>query len=98
MKADRCIFAARLVLVIAVAASLPVLAQDKETRDLSGFDSIEIGGGIDLVVRQGQGFSSRSRPTTASSTRSSPRCAVGRSPFGASARVASSIGVGTLVW
>ena len=57
MKAQKhCIFAARLVLLSALSASLPALAQDTETRDLSGFDSIEIGGGIDLVVRQGQGF------------------------------------------
>jgi hypothetical protein len=48
-------FVARFVLVIALSVSLPALA-DQETRDLSGFDSIEISGGIDLVLRQGQGF------------------------------------------
>jgi hypothetical protein len=55
MKTDNRALAARLIL-IAVGASFPALAQERESRSLTGFDSIEVGGGIDLVVRQGDGF------------------------------------------
>jgi hypothetical protein len=53
--ADR-VFATPLALLSALSVTLPVLAQDRETRDLSGFDAIEVSGGIDLVARQGDGF------------------------------------------
>src|SRR5262245_56641939 len=54
MKAH-CVLVARLILISALSASLPALA-DQETRDLSGFNAIEVSGGIDLVARQGDGF------------------------------------------
>jgi putative autotransporter adhesin-like protein len=55
MKAHPFAFAARLASIFALAASLPALA-DQETRELSGFNAIEVSGGIDLVARQGDGF------------------------------------------
>jgi hypothetical protein len=55
MKTENRALAARLIL-IAVGASFPALAQDRESRSLTGFDAIEVGGGIDLVLRQGDGF------------------------------------------
>jgi len=39
-----------------VAASSSAHAQQRETRPLEGFDAIEVGGGIDLFLRQGAGF------------------------------------------
>lgn len=39
-----------------LAASLPAAAQNRETRPLSGFDSISVSGGINLFLRQGEDF------------------------------------------
>ncbi len=46
----------RLVRLALVAAALPVTAQDREARDLSGFTAVAVGGGIDLFLRQGEPF------------------------------------------
>ena len=48
--------AARLIVISSLSAASFAYAQDKETRQLAGFDGISVGGGIDLVVRQGEGF------------------------------------------
>ncbi len=48
--------AAGLVLVSSLWVSLPAAAQDTETRDLSGFEAVAVGGGIDLLLRQGDRF------------------------------------------
>jgi len=45
-----------LILVSSLWVCLPAAAQDTETRDLSGFEAIAVGGGIDLVLRQGDRF------------------------------------------
>jgi hypothetical protein len=46
------------VMVLAFAAtSFAASAQEREPRPLAGFDAIEVGGGIDLDVRQAQQFS-----------------------------------------
>jgi hypothetical protein len=54
MKLDR--RALKVSLVASMAAAASAAAQQRETRPLDSFDSIEIGGGIDLVLRQGEGF------------------------------------------
>jgi hypothetical protein len=54
MKAGNGSLAARLALA-STLASLPAAAQ-VETRPLEGFDSIAVGGGIDLTLRQGANF------------------------------------------
>ena len=56
MKTDTGAVAVSLVLAALVAASSPADAQQRETRPLEGFDAIEVGGGIDLFLRQGTGF------------------------------------------
>ena len=43
-------------LIFALLLSAHALAQEKESRPLSGFDAIEVGGGIDLLLRQGSSF------------------------------------------
>jgi len=55
---------ARIVVLTALAAlagaqlvATTALAQNSEIRDLDGFDAIEVGGSIDLTVRQGRNFS-----------------------------------------
>lgn len=45
-----------VVLVSCAATSHVANAQQRETRPLEGFDAIEVGGGIDLDLRQAQGF------------------------------------------
>lgn len=45
-----------LALLSGVSLSLAVMAEERETRPLEGFESIAVGGGIDLVVRQGNRF------------------------------------------
>jgi hypothetical protein len=45
-----------LPVMLLFAFSLPTLAES-ETRDLEGFDAIEVGGGINLNVREGTQFS-----------------------------------------
>jgi hypothetical protein len=49
----------RAVLVLAALslAASAALAQHSQTRDLAGFDSITVGGNVDLVIRQGGDFS-----------------------------------------
>ena len=45
--------------VVSLASSYlgsPAAAQDRETRALTGFEAIRVGGGIDLFVRQGEPF------------------------------------------
>jgi hypothetical protein len=55
MRTDNGALAVSLVLTALLAAS-PAGAQERETRPLEGFDAIEVGGGIDLFVRQGAVF------------------------------------------
>jgi hypothetical protein len=47
---------ARLAVTSLLAGSLPANAQDRETRDITGFDTVAVGGGIDLFLRQGDAF------------------------------------------
>jgi hypothetical protein len=56
MKTHVAASAGRCLVVPFLAASLAAYAQDRETRDLTGFDAIAVGGGIDLFVRQGADF------------------------------------------
>jgi hypothetical protein len=44
------------VVLTSCLASLPAGADESETRALEGFNAVAVGGGIDLVVRQGQPF------------------------------------------
>jgi hypothetical protein len=46
-----------IILVAFTATSFAADAQEREARPLAGFDAIEVGGGIDLDVRQAAGFS-----------------------------------------
>lgn len=54
MKTHRGVVAAQLICVILLSASAN--AQERESRPLAGFDAVEVGGGIDLFLRQGTGF------------------------------------------
>ena len=45
-----------LVLLLGMSLPLAAAAQQRETRPLEGFDAIAVGGGIDLLVRQGDRF------------------------------------------
>src|SRR5690242_936911 len=45
-----------VAMVLSVALALTVAAQQRQSRQLSGFDAIEVGGGLDLVVRKGDTF------------------------------------------
>jgi hypothetical protein len=56
MKSNYEALAVSLVLTSLFAASPSADAQQRETRPLEGFDAIEVGGGIDLFVRQGTDF------------------------------------------
>lgn len=56
MKTHIAASASRLLLVAFLAAAGLASAQDRETRALTGFDAIAVGGGIDLFVRQGEEF------------------------------------------
>lgn len=56
MKTDNRALALPLVAVSIFSASLPAHAQQTETRPLAGFNSVAVGGGIDLVLRQGERF------------------------------------------
>jgi hypothetical protein len=55
MKTGNAALAVSLVLTSLLAAA-SADAQQRETRPLEGFDAIEVGGGIDLFLRQGAGF------------------------------------------
>ena len=46
--------AAELALLSALAASAD--AEERETRDLTGFNAVAVGSGIDLTLRQGEPF------------------------------------------
>jgi len=56
MKTQAAASARPLLLVPLLAAPGAAYAQERETRALTGFDAIAVGGGIDLVVTQGDGF------------------------------------------
>lgn len=56
MKTHAAASASRLLLVPLIAVSASAYGQDRETRALTGFDAIAVGGGIDLFVRQGEDF------------------------------------------
>jgi hypothetical protein len=56
MKSHSAASASRWLIVPFFAASIGVHAQDRETRPLADFDAISVGGGIDLVLRQGDDF------------------------------------------
>ena len=53
MKSSNGVLAAS---VVALLVSAPAGAQQRQSRALTGFDAIEVGGGIDLFVRKGDGF------------------------------------------
>jgi hypothetical protein len=57
MKTNHVSFGATAVLLSSVAVVSPARGQQTETRPLTGFDAVEVGGGIDLSVRQGASFS-----------------------------------------
>jgi hypothetical protein len=54
MKSYYAAVAASAIVVSSICA--PAHAQQRDSRPLSGFDAIEVGGGIDLFVRKGDGF------------------------------------------
>jgi hypothetical protein len=54
MQAHHAALSTQLMFALLLSASAG--AQERESRPLSGFDAIEIGGGIDLFVRQGTAF------------------------------------------
>jgi hypothetical protein len=54
MNSDHGLWAASVVALSMVSA--PAGAQPRQSRGLTGFDAIEVGGGIDLFVRKGEGF------------------------------------------
>jgi hypothetical protein len=56
MKTGSSSAALATALMAVLSASLPANAQQTETRSLEGFDSIAVGGGIDLFVRRGDRF------------------------------------------
>ena len=56
MKSRYGAVAAPLILLSLVLAASPADAQQRQSRPLTGFDAIEVGGGIDLIVRQGDAF------------------------------------------
>jgi len=56
MKALHGAFLAPMILLSLVSAPSLVDAQQRQSRPLTGFDAIEVGGGIDLFVRKGDGF------------------------------------------
>jgi hypothetical protein len=56
MKAHDRATAVGFILVSSLWVCLPAAAEDIETRDLSGFEAVAVGGGIDLVLRQGDRF------------------------------------------
>lgn len=45
-----------VALVVAVLAVPPLTAQERQVRDLSGFHSVSIGGGLDLYLKRGDTF------------------------------------------
>ena len=55
MKTYHVAMAASAIL-LSVALAPPVGAQQRQSRPLTGFDAIEVGGGVDLVVRKGDTF------------------------------------------
>jgi hypothetical protein len=54
MKSYRGAFAASVIVLTLLCG--PAGAQQRQTRPLTGFDAIEVGGGIDLFVRKGDRF------------------------------------------
>lgn len=56
MKAQDRATAVASILVASLWVCLPAAAQDTETRDLSGFEAVAVGGGIHLLLRQGDRF------------------------------------------
>jgi hypothetical protein len=56
MKTHTGAMTAPLILMWLAVAPLPATAQERETRPLTGFNAVEVGGGIDLVLRQGDVF------------------------------------------
>jgi hypothetical protein len=56
MSTANCARTLRLALLSSVVAALPAAAQDRETRALTGFNGVAVGGGIELSLRQGEPF------------------------------------------
>lgn len=56
MKSHYLAVAAPVILLSLIFASPSADAQQRQSRPLAGFDAIEVGGGIDLFVRKGDGF------------------------------------------
>jgi hypothetical protein len=47
---------ARAIYLALLVAALPAAAEDRETRSLTGFTGVAVGGGIELSLRQGEPF------------------------------------------
>jgi hypothetical protein len=56
MKSHYLAVAAPVILLSLISAAASADAQQRQSRPLAGFDAIEVGAGIDLFVRQGDGF------------------------------------------
>jgi hypothetical protein len=56
MKADNALFAVPLALLSLPLVSSPANAEESETRALTGFNAVEVSGGIELALRQGDVF------------------------------------------
>jgi hypothetical protein len=56
MTTDHGALPIRLILISSVAFTLPAVAEERETRELAGFEAVEVSGGIDLSIRQGESF------------------------------------------
>ena len=65
MKAPTLAFAAQLAGLWFLSLPLTGAAQTREARALDGFDAIEVGGGIDLYLRQGSTFAVEVEGSTA---------------------------------
>jgi len=56
MQIRRRVIAAGLVVGSVLAVQTPLTAQDRDVRNLSGFHSVSVGGGLDLFLRRGDTF------------------------------------------
>lgn len=56
MKTHHSVLAASIILVAFASMPAVVDAQQRQSRPLTGFDAIEVGGGINLTLRKGDGF------------------------------------------
>ena len=59
MKSCHGVLAASVILLAFASTPSVVDAQQRQVRSLTGFNAIEIGGGVDLVLTKGDAFASR---------------------------------------